>query len=174
MKKKKVYFACLILSSLLVVTSCRSSKPSSSKGSSSKSSSSVARLSPDQQKVVQSARYYKGTKYKYGGTSKKGMDCSGLICTSYKEVGITLPRTSADQSNYGKRVYIGELVPGDLVFFGHKPSSKKITHVGMVTKHQGGKITFIHASSSQGVVESDMTSGWWRDRYIKAVRPLEK
>ncbi len=168
MSNKKVLLCFLVLSIFIFLPSCRSSKAPT------KSSSSSAKLSSDQQKVIKAAQHYIGTKYKYGGTSKKGIDCSGLICNSYKEIGVNLPRTSTDQSSYGKRVYIGELVPGDLVFFGRKPSSKKITHVGMVTSIQGGKIIFIHASSSKGVREDNMTSGYYRDRYIKGVRPLVK
>ena len=169
MKFAKYCFYSFLFLSFIQLTSCKSSK-----GGSKTANSSQTQLSPEQKKLLSTARSYVGTKYKYGGTTKKGMDCSGLICTSYKEIGITLPRTSSAQSDYGKRIYIGELQPGDLVFFGHKPNSKKITHVGMVTKVNKGTITFIHASSSQGVVESDMTTGWWRDRYLKAVRPLEK
>ena len=169
MKLAKYSLYCLLFLIAIQLSSCKSSK-----GTPQTANTKSTQLSADQKKLLSTARSYLGTKYKYGGTSKKGMDCSGLICTSYNEIGITLPRTSSDQSNYGKRIYIGELVPGDLVFFGHKPNSKKITHVGMVTEVKDGTITFIHASSSQGVVENDMTTGWWRDRYIKAVRPLEK
>ncbi len=150
--------------------SCKSSSKSKSKSN----TTTVKKTNPRADKVVKIARTYVGTKYKYGGMSKKGTDCSGLMCMSYKEVGVTLPRTSNQQSNFGKRIYIGELQKGDLVFFGSTPNSKKITHVGMISSVSKESIKFIHASSSSGVVESDLLSKWYRPRYIKAVRPLEK
>lgn len=157
----------------LFVLSCAGSKKSKSSSKSSKSSSkskSTAVVSKEAEGAVKAAFKYKGTKYKYGGNTKKGIDCSGLMCVAYKEVGVTLPRTSSAQSQYGKRVYIGELQTGDLVFFGVKPKSKKITHVGMVSKVTKDGIYFIHASSSRGVVEDIMSSTYYRPRYISARR----
>ena len=124
-----------------------------------------------QDKVVAKAKTYIGTKYKYGGTTSSGMDCSGLMCQSYASVNIKLPRTSNDQSNYGKRVYIGELQKGDMIFFGAYKGSKKVTHVGMISSVSKSQIKFIHASSSKGVMESELST-YWRDRYIKARRPI--
>ncbi len=140
--------------------------------SKSKSSTSITAVKPSAtaQKAVIAAKSYKGTKYKYGGTTKKGIDCSGLMAQAYKEAGVTLPRTSSAQSQFGTRKYIGELIPGDLVFFGAKPKSKKVTHVGMVTKVSKDGIMFIHASSSRGVVEDKLQSDYYRQRYILARR----
>ena len=123
--------------------------------------------------VVNEARNYFGTKYRYGGTDKRGIDCSGLMCASYQSIGVQLPRTSSEQSTIGKRVYIGELQPGDLVFFGTSPQSKKITHVGLISEVSISSIKFIHASTRAGVVESELLSNWYKPRYIMAVRPLK-
>lgn len=129
---------------------------------------------PDALKAVRAAKSFSGTKYKYGGMDKKGMDCSGLMHLSYKSAGVDLPRTSHAQSNVGKRVYVGELIPGDLIFFGAQPGSKKITHVGLVSYSHDGEIKFMHASSSRGVVEDELTPAYWTPRYIKATRPTVK
>lgn len=129
---------------------------------------------PDALKAVRAAKSYTGTKYKYGGMDKKGMDCSGLMHLSYKSAGVDLPRTSHAQSNVGKRVYVGELIPGDLIFFGAQPGSKKISHVGIVSYSQDGEVRFMHASSSRGVVEDELTPAYWTPRYIKATRPTVK
>ena len=155
----------------LFVLSCAGSKKSKSNHKSSKSSSkSSAVVSKEAESAVRAAFKYKGTKYKYGGITKKGIDCSGLMCVAYKEAGVTIPRTSSAQSQYGKRVYIGELQTGDLVFFGAKPKSKKVTHVGMVSRVTKDHIYFIHASSSRGVVEDILSSAYYRPRYISARR----
>ncbi len=149
----------------LFIYSCGGRK----KGKSS-SKSKKATVSAEAHTAVKTAFKYKGTKYKYGGINKRGIDCSGLMYMSYQEAGVSLPRTSSAQSKFGKRIYIGELQKGDLVFFGAKPRSKKITHVGMISKVTKEGVFFIHASSSRGVVEDQMSAVYYRPRYISARR----
>lgn len=173
----KKYILYLFLFLIVGFSGCKSSKQStySSRGGSKEyKEDKVVYINKDAEKVVKEARSYLGTKYKYGGDTKKGMDCSGLICKSYNSVGVELPRRSADQANVGKRVYIGELEEGDLIFFGAREGSDKITHVGLVTYSVEGVVRFIHSSSSAGVIESDLSNSYWKPRYIKAVRPTEK
>lgn len=160
--------------------SCSSSKKSSSRYSSPpgrharapESRKSKVVESP-QQKVVNTARSYTGTPYKWGGTTRTGMDCSGLLVSSFRAADITLPRTSGEQSKYGKRVSLYELQPGDLVFFAAKKGRGKITHVGMVTEVRSKKeVMFIHASSSLGVIEANLHADYYRKIFIKAQRPF--
>ena len=126
-----------------------------------------------EQEVISAARGFMGTPYKWGGTTRSGMDCSGLLVSSFRVAQIELPRTSADQSNYGKRVGLQELRPGDLVFFAAKKGRGKISHVGMVTEVRGPKeVIFIHASTSLGVVESNLHADYYRKIFIKAQRPF--
>ena len=128
---------------------------------------------PKIQTAISTARSYTGTPYRYGGTSKRGMDCSGLLCVSYRSAGLTLPRTSAEQSKFGKPVKVSELKPGDLVFFSAKKGRKKITHVGMVTTVKQGKdLKFIHSSSKLGVIENNLLSDYYRGIFVKARRPF--
>ena len=130
-------------------------------------------IDPKIQTAISTARSYTGTPYRWGGTSKRGMDCSGLLCVSYKKAGLTLPRTSAEQSKFGKPVKINELQPGDLVFFSKKKGRKKITHVGMVTSIGRGKdIQFIHSSTKLGVVENNLMSDYYHGIFVKARRPF--
>ncbi len=125
------------------------------------------------EKAIATARSYAGTPYRYGGTSKRGMDCSGLLCVSYQSAGLQLPRTSEDQSKLGQQVRIGELRPGDLVFFSKKKGRKKITHVGMVTEvNSASDIQFIHTSTKLGVVENNLFSKYYRGIFVKARRPF--
>ncbi|MCP4521856.1 MAG: C40 family peptidase [Cytophagales bacterium] len=171
MKNYRHHLIIFLIGLLSILVSCHSSKPSNGGTNDLRGGGASTHIHPKAHKAIKTAQSYKGTKYKFGGTTKKGIDCSGLMCTSYKSAGITLPRTSRDQSNHGKRVYIGSLQPGDLVFFGASPKSKKVTHVGMVTRASKSKVTFIHASSSSGVVESDLFSAYYKPRFIKAMRP---
>lgn len=123
------------------------------------------------EKLIKVARAYKGTPYKYGGTTRAGMDCSGLLCTSFQSVGITLPRTSSQQSTVGKPVKVSELQPGDLLFFS-TTKGKGINHVGLVTEVRGGGIVkFIHATVSLGVMEDDLATPYYKKAFVKATRP---
>jgi len=122
--------------------------------------------------VIKTARSYTGVPYKWGGTTRSGMDCSGLLLNSYKSIGMTIPRTSADQSEYGKKVGKNDLKPGDWVFFATGKKKRKITHVGMITVVKGNTIKFIHASSSLGVVEVNLNSNYYQKIYRGARRPF--
>ena len=124
------------------------------------------------QVVINTARSYIGTPYKWGGTTRAGMDCSGLLLNSYSAVNFPIPRTSHQQSKIGQKVKQKDLEPGDLVFFATGKRKRKITHVGLVTSTYKGKVKFIHSSSSLGVVESHLDSKYYRKRFITARRPF--
>ncbi|MES2730622.1 MAG: C40 family peptidase [Bacteroidota bacterium] len=123
--------------------------------------------------VIETARSYLGTPYKYGGTTSKGMDCSGLVFTSFQAVNITLPRSSQAQSGVGKPIKTSEIHPGDLLFFSEKKGVNKISHVGLVTSvRSDNEIIFIHSTNSRGVMEDDLFSEHYHKIFIKAVRPF--
>ncbi|MBF9236767.1 C40 family peptidase [Hymenobacter sp. BT683] len=121
--------------------------------------------------VIEAARSYQGTPYLYGGTTRLGLDCSGLLQLSFGEAGVRIPRSSNEQAVWGIPVRTTELQPGDLVFFGGSPGSRTITHVGMVTVVDNEGVDFIHASTSLGVVENSLESDYYLSRFIRAVRP---
>ena len=134
----------------------------------------LARTRPNKKidKVIRTARSYRGTPYRWGGTTRIGMDCSGLLCTSFKAIDVNLPRTSNEQSEFGHKVRPRELRPGDLVFFGASRGSREISHVGMITDVKGREeVYFIHASTSLGVKEDNLYSNYYQKIFIKAVRP---
>ncbi len=128
------------------------------------------------EKVIQTAKLYLGTPYKYAGDDKKGIDCSGLTCKAYESVGIKLPRIAGDQIRAGKKISLQNLQKGDLIFFKKSvKSSNQITHVGLVSsvREAGKDVIFIHASTSRGVIESQLFSKYWKPLVVAAVRVIE-
>ncbi|MGB3590006.1 MAG: C40 family peptidase [Tunicatimonas sp.] len=149
-------------------------RPTTKLPSAPKRTARINRLDDQQEKIISTARSFAGTPYRWGGTSRGGMDCSGLLMISFQEAGINLPRTSAEQSKFGRLVGLRDLRPGDLVFFATKSKhSKKVTHAGLVTEVRGKhNVQFIHASTKLGVVESNIFSDYYRRAFVKARRPF--
>lgn len=123
--------------------------------------------------LVELAKQYLGVRYKYGGTSPSGFDCSGYVYYLMKAMGHPVPRTASAQWAAGyTKVDKSELQPGDLVFFTNTMrSSKYITHVGI---YVGGD-QFIHSSSpsSGGVIYSSLSEGYYAVRYAGACRVFD-
>ena len=125
--------------------------------------------------VVQVARTYSGTPYRSGGNDKNGIDCSGLICSVYSEIGVKVPRISWQQSEFGREINrLEDIRAGDWVFF--VPESGKegyVSHAGIVTDVRNKQeIFFIHASTSKGVREDNLFSSYFKGRFVKAMRPF--
>lgn len=108
-----------------------------------------------------------GVGYKYGGTTTSGFDCSGFTSYVFEQFGIELPRTSRDQATVGTKVAKSELQAGDLVFF--NTSGKGISHVGIYL----GDGTFAHASTSRGVIITELSDSYYAKRYVTARRILD-
>lgn len=115
--------------------------------------------------IVSSAKNLIGIKYRYGGTTKAGFDCSGFVGYIYKNQGVNLSRTAAGIYSTGTAVKKANLVVGDLVFF--NTSGKGVSHVGMYI----GSGKFIHASTSKGVRMDKLDDPYyWGNKYVGAKR----
>ena len=120
--------------------------------------------------VVETALTFTGVRYKYGGTTRKGMDCSGLLYTSFLENDIALPRTSDMLSEEGKKIKVNKVQKGDLLFFKTRRGKSKINHVGLVVDVQDEEVKFIHSTTSRGVIVSSLREGYWNHAFVKATR----
>lgn len=123
-------------------------------------------------RIIRYAKSYQGTPYKFGGTTNKGMDCSGLVYTSFKTEDIYLPRISSDMARKGKAVKIQNVQLGDLLFFKTNRNRNTINHVGIVVEINGKDIRFIHSSTSKGVIISSITESYWQRAFSEARRVL--
>ena len=117
-------------------------------------------------KILKTASQYKGVRYVFGGTTPSGFDCSGYVQYVFAKNGIRLTRTADTQALEGKYVSRKALKPGDLVFFTtYEPGA---SHVGIYA----GNNKFWNATSSRGVMLSDLTDSYWGPRYYTARRIL--
>ena len=140
--------------------------------SSKKVTSNTSKKYTTADKIVWTAVSYKGTPYKYGGASSKGMDCSGLIYTAFNHRNILLPRTSKEMAKQGKRISLREVRRGDLLFFQTGKNRNSVNHVGLVTSVANAEIFFIHSSSSRGVIVTSLHNSYWKKNFVKAKRVL--
>lgn len=118
------------------------------------------------QRVVDMGLSLKGHPYVWGGIGPKAFDCSGFVYYVFNKVGLSLPRSMADQIRAGTRIKAAELQPGDLVFF-QNTSKRGISHISLYIGN--GKI--VHAANERtGVLVSDLWSAYWAAHYAGSVR----
>jgi murein DD-endopeptidase len=115
--------------------------------------------------VLRIARQFVGVPYRRGGNSPAGFDCSGLVYYAYRELGIAVPRTSAQQHRAAQAVTLDSLRSGDLLFFKVKP--QRVSHVGIFVEDD----LFLHATSTgKNVTYSRLGESYWKKRLVGAGR----
>lgn len=130
------------------------------------------KISKSRKKIVEEAYAWLGTPYAYGH-SEKGIacDCSGMVMCVYETVtGIKLPRNSAKQLDFCSSIKHKDVRVGDLCFFATGRDPDKVSHVGIMIDDRN----FIHASSSKGVVVSDITQPYWIKTFMAYGRVPDK
>ena len=116
--------------------------------------------------LVKEAKKLLGKKYKYGGTTPNGFDCSGFTSYIYQKIDIALPRSSSAQSQKGKKITAGASKAGDLLFFKLKKKGK-IAHVAMVLSNDEKGLEIIHSTTSKGVIREKMDdSTYWAEKLL--------
>jgi len=123
-------------------------------------------------KVIKEAKKHIGTPYKYGGMTPKGFDCSGFTQYVMAKNNVQIPRTASAQSKFSKKIKQKNAKVGDFAFFGS--SKNKISHVGIISKVEGDKIFMIHASSSKGVMISEITTNVYWGKRLQLITRITK
>ena len=119
------------------------------------------------EKLINFIDEWYGTKYRLGGDDKTGVDCSAFVQSFMLNLyGLNIPRTSKEQYAQSTRIKKTNLEEGDLVFFHTRGKGKSISHVGIYLRNN----KFIHASSSGGVMISDLDDGYFHQRYVASGR----
>jgi hypothetical protein len=122
---------------------------------------------PNATEIERVALQYEGVRYRYGGRSERGFDCSGFVGRVFAELGYDLPRSAYQQYELGLEVSANELAVGDLLFFHTRPRSKRISHVALYL----GNGRFIHAVSGRGrVTFDDLNTEYYAARFVGARR----
>jgi len=120
-------------------------------------------------RVIEASRQYLGAPYLYAGMSRNGMDCSGLICASFRDaLGVTLPRSASGLYTWAERISLDRAQPGDLLFF-RTANNNNITHVALYL----GNRRFIHSASAgavTGVIYSSLDEQYWSNAFAGAGR----
>lgn len=164
-----IILACLI--SIVSLSSCHTSnKGGGHSVRKHKKENVISDLKVDEnnkrgEKIVKEAMKWMGTPYKYASSEiGEGTDCSGMVMATYLEVtGIKLPRNSAKQAEFCENIPAEKVKIGDLCFFATGKDPNKISHVGIMIDEE----TFIHASTSKGVVTSKITTPYYIRTFIQ-------
>ena len=171
---KGLFFILGFLIFLTISSSCRSNKHLIKKEEKANFESVLKHndVKGIRKQILEEAFSWMGTPYKYAKSEKGvGADCSGVVMSVYNEIAnIKLPRSSKEQSEFVKEISINKLLPGDLVFFATGKDINRISHVGIFI----GDNEFIHASSSKGVVISNLNSPYYKKTFKKAGSILHK
>jgi cell wall-associated NlpC family hydrolase len=124
------------------------------------------------EQLINSATSKIGAKYRSGGITDQGFDCSGLMWNIFNLYSINLPRSSFDQSKLGVVVDKENTKKGDLIFF-RTNNRRQINHVGMVIEINSEEIKFIHSSTSSGVIISSTKESYYQKSFAQINRILE-
>ena len=167
MKKMTFHPSFLILLCAFTFYSCSSSR------SATASSSHLSKEQRLRQDVVRYAKEQLGTKYRYGGDTPKGFDCSGFTSYVMNHFNITLSRSSRYQAQEGKKIDVRNVQAGDLVFY-KRSKAGKVFHVSMVIENNRKGIQVIHSTSRGVVIDNISESSYWSPKLSSARDVISK
>jgi lipoprotein Spr len=147
-------------------TSCKSASSAVSSKESKKENKYIV------SHLIETATDNIGVKYKAGGTTKNGFDCSGLVFITFESENIKLPRSSYEQSKIGVVIPFKEAQKGDLIFF-KTNKSKQINHVGLIIETSSSEIKFVHSSTSKGVIISSTKELYYQNSFAQINRIVD-
>ncbi len=123
--------------------------------------------------LIDYAKEFLGTPYRYAGSTPSGFDCSGFVNYVFKQFGIPLVRSSYSMAELGIQIKLSEVQPGDLLFFkGSNSRSSQIGHVAIVTENTDGTIKFIHSAGKSVRMDVLNNSAYYVPRFVKAKRMI--
>lgn len=149
----------------IAFTSCKSTSTAVSKSESKKENRALVK------NLIEKATDNIGVRYKAGGTTRSGFDCSGLVYTTFESENIKLPRSSYDQAKIGKVIPLNDAQKGDLIFF-KTNKSRQINHVGLITEVNADEIKFVHSSTSKGVIISSTKESYYKNSFEQVNRVI--
>lgn len=119
--------------------------------------------------MINNAMGFLGVRYRGGGTTPAGMDCSGMVTAVLNIFDIKMPRSSHEMAQVGEKVDLANVQAGDLIFFKTNGRSV-INHVGMVVEIIGDEIKFIHSSTNKGVIISSTKEPYYKRSFVQINR----
>ncbi len=131
-------------------------------------------LDIDREELIDYARQFIGTPYKYGSINPaNGFDCSGFVYHVLVNFNVNPPRSTYEYENVGKDITERQARPGDIILFTGS-DNKKIGHMGIITENKNDTIKFLHSATSRniGVIESSL-AGYYRKHFVKVIRILK-
>ncbi|MCB0558195.1 MAG: C40 family peptidase [Lewinellaceae bacterium] len=136
-------------------------------GTSTHTDTRVETVTPKRKEVVDFAKKQLGAKYRAGGKSPGGFDCSGLTYYVMKNFDVTLSPSSRYQAKEGKKIRVEDAQPGDLIFF-KRSAAGEVFHVAMVVRNTREGIEVIHSTSRGVVIDNISKSSYWEPKIYSA------
>lgn len=173
----KIYPFILFFTCILLLNACSSSRKTGRSNTTSIPQKEQAKNNADKKVdgILWFAKQQLGTPYKYGSSDPKkgGLDCSGFLYYVFTHFNISVPRTSNDYMTFGKPVSKQDAAKGDIIIFtGSDATQKTGGHVGLILENKGNDISFIHGSTSKGVIINKLSDAYYNKRFLKIVRVL--
>ena len=121
--------------------------------------------------VITFGKKFLGLRYKYGGTTEKGFDCSGYVSYIFGKYGFKLPHSSSGIADIGEKIDLMHAQRGDFILFkGRSAKTNRVGHVALIIKADSGQITMMHSCQRGVMIEKYNNSDYYKRRYLMCRR----